>query len=338
MTEVVRVEQVTTAWLSELLGGRVDGVSHAPIGTGQVGATYRFVLTGDGVPATLVGKFAATDEVSRATGVAQNSYARETGFYDRLARGRTLPIPEIDYVSFDAATHDFALMMREIVGARAGDQLVPLSREEAETAVDAIAAVHGAFWADPVLDTLDWLPGSALLPHSPVDPLYAMLWPAFVDRYGDRVTPTMREVGEALLDHVDEWIANDGPKTLVHGDYRHDNMLFDPKGAVTIVDWQTCAAGRGARDLAYFAGTSLAPADRGLWERDLFDRWRKGLGVGTNANVEWVEYRRSAFAGFLMAVAASMIVGRTERGDAMFLTMGERAAAMVLELGSISLI
>ena len=338
MTEVVRVEQVTTAWLSELLRGRVDRVAHAPIGTGQVGATYRFTITGDGVPATLVGKFAATDEVSRATGVAQNSYARETGFYDRLARGRALPIPAIDYVSFDAATHDFALMMREIVGARAGDQLVPLSRAEAETAVDAIAAVHGAFWADPLIDTLDWLPGSDLLPHAPVDPLYAMLWPAFLERYGDRVTREMREVGEALLGNVDAWIASHGLKTLVHGDYRHDNMLFDPEGAVTIVDWQTCAVGRGARDLAYFAGTSLDPVDRKAWERDLFDRWRTKLGIDTEADVEWADYRRSAFAGFLMAVAASMIVGRTERGDAMFLTMGERAAAMVLELGSISLI
>ncbi|CAM3234580.1 hypothetical protein SPAN111604_12210 [Sphingomonas antarctica] len=338
MTKVFRVEQVTAEWLSEMLGTRIDRLSHTPIGTGQVGATYRFTLAGAGAPATLVGKFAATDDVSRATGVAQNSYKRETGFYDRLARGKSLPVPEILYVGFDEATHDFALIMREIAGARAGDQLVPLTQNEAETAVDALAAVHGAFWADATLNTRDWLPGSAKLPHGTVDPLYAMLWPAFLERYGACVTPAMREAGDALVDRVDAWIACGGSKTLVHGDYRHDNLLFDPQGGVTIVDWQTCAVGRGVRDLAYFAGTSLSPNDRRAWERVLFDRWLSAIKAETEADTEWVEYRRSAFAGFLMAVAASMIVGRTERGDAMFLTMGERAAAMVLDLGSINLI
>lgn len=336
MAEVVRLEHVTAEWLSRLLGGRVDRFAYAPIGAGQVGATYRFALTGEDVPATLIGKFAATDDISRATGIAQHSYVRETGFYDQLARGRSLPVPDILHVAFDPSTHDFALMIAEIVGARAGDQLVPLTHAEALSSIDALAAIHGAFWADARLDTLDWLPGSAERPHDPVDPLYTMLWPAFLERYGNRVTPAMRDVGEAYRGRIDAWIASTGPKTLVHGDYRHDNLLFAPDGTVTIVDWQTCSLGRGARDLAYFAGTSLAPQDRRLWEADLFDRWL-GL-VGADRDAEWRCYRRDAFAGFLMAVAASMIVRRTDRGDAMFLTMGERAAAMVLDLQSISLI
>ncbi len=45
----------------------------------------------------------------------------------------------------------------------------------------------------------------------------------------------------------------------MHGDYRLDNMLFDPdRTRVTVVDWQTLGSGLPARDLAYFTGDEPA--------------------------------------------------------------------------------
>jgi hypothetical protein len=46
----------------------------------------------------------------------------------------------------------------------------------------------------------------------------------------------------------------------------------------------------------------------------------------------WDEYRRSSYASLLMAVFASMMVGRTERGDAMFMAMANRSAQMAADL------
>ena len=46
----------------------------------------------------------------------------------------------------------------------------------------------------------------------------------------------------------------------------------------------------------------------------------------------WEEYRLGTFAGLLMAVAASMLVERTDRGDQMFLTMADRHARHALHL------
>ena len=58
----------------------------------------------------------------------------------------------------------------------------------------------------------------------------------------------------------------------MHGDYRLDNMLFDPdRTRVTVVDWQTSGIGLPARDLAYFTGTSLLPAVRAQVDEDLVD-------------------------------------------------------------------
>ncbi len=57
---------------------------------------------------------------------------------------------------------------------------------------------------------------------------------------------------------------------LMHGDYRLDNMLFDPdRTRITVVDWQTMGVGLPGRDLAYFTATSLVPEVRSEIEQDL---------------------------------------------------------------------
>ena len=337
VTDVVRIEHVTAHWLSDLLNANVEALDAVPVGTGQVGATYRLMLTGDGVPPTLIGKFAATDPVSRASGVAQGSYIREAGFYRDLAPRAALPVPDILHVAIDQATQDFAIIMEDFPGHRAGNQLEPVRIADAAAIVDALGTIHAAWWDDPVLDTLDYLPGAAGAAKREYDPLYAALWPAFVDRYGTRVTPVMRQVGSAYVGRVDQWAEpRVTPRCLVHGDFRHDNMLFGSNPPIVVVDWQTAAVGCGATDLAYFAGTSLDPSDRREHEIALFDRWH--AHVRSDRAPLWRAYRRDAFAGFIMAVAASMIVGRTDRGDAMFLAMSERAAIMAIDWDSISLL
>ena len=52
----------------------------------------------------------------------------------------------------------------------------------------------------------------------------------------------------------------------------------------------------------------------------------------------WTDYRRGTFAGLLMAVGASMMVERTERGDEMFMAMAARHSQHVLDLDAPDLI
>jgi hypothetical protein len=52
----------------------------------------------------------------------------------------------------------------------------------------------------------------------------------------------------------------------------------------------------------------------------------------------WDDYRRSSYASLLMAVFASMMVGRTDRGDAMFMAMANRSAQMGADLDAHALL
>ena len=52
----------------------------------------------------------------------------------------------------------------------------------------------------------------------------------------------------------------------------------------------------------------------------------------------WDDYRRSSYASLIMAIFASMMVGRTDRGDQMFMAMANRSAQMSVDLDTHELV
>lgn len=337
---VLSLHEITAEWLSELLHADVSHVAAHPIGTGQVGATYRLTLTGKDVPATLVAKLPSNDDLSRTTGKAHLTYLRESRFYQQFAGRKPMAVPDHLYIAFDDDSHDFTLIMRDLPTHVQGNQLAEPNRKEALLAVDAAASIHAAWWGDPMLDTLDWPNGTKKVPPPlDVDTLYTMFWPAFCDRFGERVKPDMHIVGEAFVGKLgDHFEQRASPRCLTHNDFRPDNMLFDLTDVakpIVIVDWQTAGVGVGIGDIAYYAGTAFDGESRRAIEAELLEQYRKGLidrGVVESDLTELAnDYGRSAVSGFLMGVTAAMVVERTDRGDDMFLAMARRSAAMVLD-------
>lgn len=130
---------------------------------------------------------------------------------------------------------------------------------------------------------------------------------------------------------------------LMHGDYRLDNMLFDPdRTRVTVVDWQTMGIGLPARDLAYFTATSLAPDLRSAIERDVVDRYHRALlGYGVTdygSGTCWRDYRLGVIQAPLITTLGFAFAASTERGDEMILTMLHRGCRAIRELGTLELI
>jgi aminoglycoside phosphotransferase (APT) family kinase protein len=130
---------------------------------------------------------------------------------------------------------------------------------------------------------------------------------------------------------------------VVHGDYRLDNLLLRADGGVAgVVDWQTCTVGPALSDVSYFIGAGLTAEDRRAHEEALVRDYHARLEAAGVTGYEWgqcwTDYRRGSFAGLMMAVAASMLVERTPRGDEMFLTMAARHSRHVLDLDAAELI
>jgi Phosphotransferase enzyme family len=340
---------ITAAWCDAALAGRLDGahvtaVRQQPVGTGQVADTLRLHLEydrHDAGPSTLIAKVPATEEVSRDAARHTRTYEIEASFYRDLAP--TLPVrtPECWFAHHDPMTDAYVVVLEDVSPAEQGDQMRGCPVDDIAAAIDELALLHGPRWGDPTLRDIGWLhrtgpdalDGLVTLVSSTVAPFEA--------HYIERLDADTIGVVDRLVPHLDAYLRyRPEPWTIVHGDFRADNLLFGG-GRVVVVDWQTVGLGPGPADLAYLLGASLTPDDRRLHESALVDRYVEGL-VAQRVPVErddvWQLYRRFAFGGLIMAIVASALVRRTERGDDMFVTMAVRHARQALDLDSEALL
>jgi hypothetical protein len=356
-------DAVTADWLTEVLihAGALDGdervVAIVPeaIGTGQVGANIRYRLSYQrpdaAGPASVVAKFAARDQASRAAGIATRTYETEVAFYRDLADTVDVSRPTCFFAAIEPGTADVVLVLEDLAPAVTGDQIAGCDTEQARLAMGEAARLHGPRWGDPTLFDHRWLADGVASVGGIAD-LYAMTWPGFVDRYRATLDEAALAVGARLCEAIAGWLTHEpAARTLTHGDYRLDNMLFGPQAPpagpagrrpLTVVDWQTVRLGCGPADVAYFLGAGLDPRARRAHEAELVALYHRSLlayGIeGYSFDACWEDYRRHSFGGYVMAVIASMLVGRTDRGDAMFMAMAHRHAAQVTDLDATELL
>jgi aminoglycoside phosphotransferase (APT) family kinase protein len=165
-----------------------------------------------------------------------------------------------------------------------------------------------------------------------------------LDRYADTLAPEHQEVCRLFAAHLPAYLAlRRGPRTASHGDFRLDNLLFQPgHPRPVVVDWQTAAWAAPSVDVAYFVGGCLSVEDRRACELDLLSGYhdalcRRGVRDYTLEQLR-ADARRDTFGGILMAIVAAMVVQRTERGDRMFLTSATRHAQHVLDADALALL
>jgi hypothetical protein len=341
---VERPGDLTADWLTAVVGaGTIADFSAERIGTGQMSECYRVELTyaDGGGPDSVVLKVAATDPMSRQTGGSLGLYEREVCFYRDIAPRLRGPVAPCYHAAFDASAGIFDVLLGDANPAVVGDEIRGATIEQARLAVTELARLQGPLLGDTTLAHAPWLHRDSAVSQGMITALHA----AFVDRYGDRIAPQYRMVCERLVGSFDAYVAGEAAEGriqgLVHGDYRLDNMLFGATGAerpLTVVDWQTVAWGPAMTDLAYFLGGALPAADRRTHYDALLQAYHAALGPDASISLADVRdgVRRQAFFGVMMAIVSSMLVERTERGDAMFMTMLQRHCQHVLDVDALA--
>ncbi|MEN9926750.1 MAG: hypothetical protein RL268_2876 [Pseudomonadota bacterium] len=339
-------------WLTERLRaagalheGAVTAIRWEPIGTGQVGDSARFHLSYDrpgAGPATVAGKFPAEDQNSRGTAAAFGLYSKEVGFYREIAPHLDVRVPQALVAEIAEDGVDFVLIFEDLGPARGGNQLASCSFADAQAGLRQAAAMHGPSWNNPVLTGIDLLQpreGHA----EQVKALYGNAQAIFRERYADSLEPELMAICEQLNEAKEEWFGRESAdKTIVHGDFRLDNMLFDIKGGaepIAVLDWQTVAVGNPMMDIGYFMGTGIGDDLRRAHEGELLDLYCAEMtarGVPLSRDAIWDDYVLGALHGISTAVFSAAYVERTERGDANFLSMARGGCALALQHGSLA--
>jgi len=337
-------EFLTSALSGELGGTAVSAVQATPVGTGQVSDSYRLSLTYDGpagLPPTMVAKVPAADAASRNAARAFRTYEIEANFYTQLAPRLPVALARCYYAAYDPGPDEYVVLLEDLTSALPGDQLAGLHPDDAAAAIRELAALHAAGWDAAELAALPWLNRSGADGAETLAAILTDLYPRFRERYADRLEPGTLSLIEEFLPNATSYLAAGAePRTIVHGDFRADNLLFGATRPV-VLDWQTAGFGAGTGDLSYFLASSLPVAARRQYEEALVRRYHAALnsaGAELSWRDCWAGYRRHAFGGIVMDIIAGTTVKQTERGDAMFATMARRHARHALDLDARALL
>jgi len=316
---------IDARWLNSVL--RESGRGLPPVaslemqrigeGVGVLSEIYRLKLRyADGVdagPSSLVVKIPPPVQPIRDLAASYGFYQREVTFYRDLASQVPMRSAVCYAAEFDPATQNFVLVLEDVCNAAPGDQIAGLTLEQVRAAVDALAALHASWWGRPELEALESVVQPfGMAPYHEFSARHGAAWDSFHPFLKDRISPRMMEVGEKMstwLDALIEEVLN-GPRTLCHGDFRADNLMFetarDGSASLIVLDWQILTQGAGAFDLGYMMSGSVAPELRRAHEMELLRGYHAKLLAGGVKDYDFdqclLDYRRALLIGFTYAV------------------------------------
>ena len=281
--------EVTAPWLADALatcpvfrGLELDGIEVESLGAGRGFAAdlARIRLIGKlpaGAPETLIAKVAAERGETRDLLTEFGAYDREVRFYRELAPGAGIPVPRC-YAAIHGEEGRFALLLEDLAPAEGGDQIQGASLERHEQVLRALAELHARWWNSDALLARSWL-----LADLDVERIRE-LFVAALDGFCEQIAPNCpslarvaRELGRMPQGY--QLPKHPRPFTLVHGDFRLDNVFFpSPEGGrFGLVDWQTTAIGAPSADVASWLILSLRTEQRREQGRHLLAVYHRAL-------------------------------------------------------------
>jgi aminoglycoside phosphotransferase (APT) family kinase protein len=172
------------------------------------------------------------------------------------------------------------LILEDLSSLSAGDQVKGITPAQAKASVETIGRFHACWWEMPSLESLSWMPHRNIQASR-----YQSAWPKFREVFGGYLSASAIALGDHLANHLEALLCEieQRPHTIVHSDFRADNLLFDALShsqPVVVLDWQLAIRGRGVLDVARLLCGSLNPQDRVACEMTLLRRWHETLARG----------------------------------------------------------
>jgi len=345
--------EISADWMTEALRGSGtigSDVSVASVradanaaGVGFMGevACVDVEYAGDAgdAPDRVVAKFPTSSPEVRTLMHPTRVYEREHRFYEQIAKQSPVRTPDLYHVtcevSDDPMSEQYMLLLEDLGDLELGDQLAGVSPEQAEAALVGLARHHARFWDRAGLENAPFIPTINGPLNKAGQGIYDASLPGFKEVFSSALLPEMVPIAENYGSNhpqlLDRFAAM--PHTLVHFDYRADNLFFDSSaggaGSVVVIDWQSISVGGGSADVGYFLGQNLSIADRRAHEDDLLHRYHDTLiaeGVtGYGFDQFFQDYRVAVVYGWVIPVfAVGSLDTSSERAMALWTAVLER--------------
>jgi aminoglycoside/choline kinase family phosphotransferase len=268
-------------------------------GVGMMSELSRLNLTwskpGDDLPATMIAKYASTNPMNRAAATGFHVYEREVRYFLEVDARTTARTPRCYYGKLEA--DNYLLLMDDLGDYRVGSQAAGAGFEDTAIAVDELARLHASFWEKA--SEFEWVPHIVNSYHADTMITLARAgWDPMVNHFSEHVPEAIRARKDDILAAIPNLQAamDKGPITLIHGDFRLDNVMFGVKPGhfpAVILDWQGPLLCKGVVDLALLLGQNTHIEVRRQQERNLVQRYVDGLaalGVNYPPATAWEDY------------------------------------------------
>jgi len=348
----VRPTEITLQWVNGLLARIGQGpatsitVEPFPVGMGAYSELFRIHLAyphGASGPLDLVAKFPRSSPSLRAEVAKTRAYELEDAFYRELAAAVPIRTPSCYFTYHNPQTQD-ALLVYEYVRGVSGNQVEGATLSQAQLAMRQAARLHRHWEASALLSQYHWL-----RPLSEPSLLRAFdIGPEVIEMGREALRPLApqwllqyaNEAGHIMADQIRQ--LDREPRTLLHVDYRLDNMVFSDDGTqMTLLDWQQVYCGPGLWDIGLFMSQSVDVSDRRRWEKSLIDTYLSERGIEHGYDTgNWREpLRRVALlCAFNCFRAGALLDLRVERARQLLRRLIERSCAMVEDHEALALL
>ena len=323
--------QLTPQWVEGLLHGSGDleqsvsvtGVRTERIGegVGVLSILQRVIPTYSGstdAPKSFVVKYPTDDATQRFTADALVLYIRELRFYAECADAAPFRTARCYGQAIASDNTDFTIAMEDISGFRNLDQLAGVSIDDAKRLLEVLADFHAMWWDKPKLD--DMAAYFQPLKNPTYEMVLPMLWQngwPMVEQHGSDVVPdSVARIGGIWAEKV-PWMLGElmNPRTMCHGDYRADNLMFDGDTPAAI-DFQIVGTGSGMYDVGYFISQSIDAEVRAGRDRELVDGYLDRLashGISFDRDEMWRQYLITIC--FCVTYGVTTFQGYTEQNE-----------------------
>jgi aminoglycoside phosphotransferase (APT) family kinase protein len=149
-------------------------------------------------------------------------------------------------------------------------------------------------------------------------------------QYRDSETDYLPEM-ERLIAFLPETLPEQTRSSIVHGDYRIDNVLFDGDGTLTaVLDWELATLGDPLADFSYLAMQWSMPADGGAGLagldlpqlgiptlEEIVDRYSERSGIPVASKLDWYfAYNLFRLAGIVQGIKKRVLEGTASNAEA----------------------
>jgi len=349
-------EGISPEWLTTVLCR--SGASSHPVRTCQIrrfaggsallSRLYRVQLAYESSnargPQSLVVKLASIEPDQLTVAEVLGLYRREAFVYSQLCELLPYRTPKCHLAVATEHGRATTLVLEDLATCSPVDQIAGAPWKVVTDCIDAMAAQH-ATWSDARqregLGDVLWSLAHPIYPAA-LSILFEPGWEVARHVLGCTIDPRLAAFAERWSTECGQLLQRlSREPTLLHGDWRADNLLYD-RNKLVVIDFQIAGIGSGAYDLAYFTSQSVASEVRGPDHPEIVERYVGALerrGEQRARQAVWDDYRAALLVCLVYPIAAFRSWdSQNERGRALIERMLSRAANAIEATGAMQLL